>query len=280
MLLYHYCRYNTFESILNSKSLWLTQIVKSNDAEEVLRTFDIIWPKIRVELVDKLVDKLKAEEILSILDNQFRLEGLISKNGDETPYGVCLSKNRDLSQNWNEYGAYGEGICLGFSTELFNGIERQFPHPNARFHPAIGWEQVIYDREKLTDEFISLFAEILNNDSTAMGWLTVRTTLKHYSAFIKNPTFVDEREVRIIYYPNESHAFDKKTELKLCVDADFPHCSLPWIKSNGECALKEVIVGNNCKYDCNDIQRLLLANGIKNVVVTKSEYPYRVSENR
>lgn len=280
MLLYHYCRYDKFASILNSKSLWLTQIVKSNDEEEVVRTFNIIWPKIRRGLIDKLDDKTKAKEIFSILDNQFRLEGLLSKNGDEIPYGVCLSLNRDLSQNWNEYGANGEGICLGFSSELFNGIERQFPHPNAFFHPAIGWGQVIYDREKLADKFTSLFAEILNNDSTAMGWLNVRTTLKHYSAFIKNPTFVDEREVRIIYYPDKSHVFDSVTELKSCVDEDYPHCSLPWIKSNGECALKEIIVGNNCKHNCEDIQRLLFEKGIKDVKITKSEYPYRVSENR
>ena len=280
MLLYHYCSYDKFESILNSKTLWLTQIVNSNDAEEVFRTFNIIWPKIKKRLVDKLVHRSRAQEILNILDRQFELERLVSTIGDETPYGVCLSVNRDLSQNWNEYGAYGKGICLGFSTELFNGIERQFPHPNACFHPAIGWEQVIYDREKLADEFSSLFAEILDNDSTPMGWLNVRTTLKHYSAFIKNPTFVDEREVRIIYYPDKSHVFDSVTELKSCVDEDYPHCSLPWIKSNGECALKEIIVGNNCKHNCEDIQRLLFEKGIKDVKITKSEYPYRVSENR
>ena len=44
-MLYHYCAYSKFESILQSKTLWLTQIVKSNDTEEVVRTFDIIWNK-------------------------------------------------------------------------------------------------------------------------------------------------------------------------------------------------------------------------------------------
>ena len=280
MLFYHYCSFDNFKSILNSKSLWLTQIVKSNDKEEVIRTFDIIWPKIKNGLANRIVDSSKTQDVLNILDNQFRLESYVSLNGDETPYGICLSLNRDLSQNWNEYGAYGKGICLGFSLELFNGIERQIPHPNAFFKPSIGWEQVIYDRDNLADKFVPLFAEILNNDSTAMGWLTIRTTLKHYSAFIKNPTYVDEREVRIIYYPSKSHDFDSSTELESCVDADIPHCSLPWIKSNRECALKEIIVGNNCKYDCDNIRCLLLEKGIKDVKITKSEYSYRASQNR
>ena len=46
--LYHNCI--TFKSVLQSKTLWLTQIVKSNDTEEVVRTFDIIWNKIKEEV--------------------------------------------------------------------------------------------------------------------------------------------------------------------------------------------------------------------------------------
>lgn len=280
MLFYHYCSYDKFESILNSKSLWLTQIIKSNDIEEVFRTFDIIWPRISEKLADEIVDRSKARELLNILDNQLRLESSVIRNGDEIPYGVCLSINRDLSQNWNEYGERGEGICLGFSEKLFAGIEKKMPHPNKEFQSSIGWEQIIYDRDNIADEFVPVFAEILNNASNAMGWLTVRTTLKHYSAFIKNPTFKDEREVRIIYYPNESHTFDSITGLKSYVDADLPHCSLPWIKSNGECSLKEVIVGSNCIHNCEDIKSLLLKKGIKDVNVTKSKYSYRASKNR
>ena len=34
MKLYHYCSYEKFKSILQSKTLWLTQIVKSNDTRK------------------------------------------------------------------------------------------------------------------------------------------------------------------------------------------------------------------------------------------------------
>ena len=280
MSFYHYCSFDKFESILKTKSLWLTQIVKSNDKEEVLNTFKVVWPKIRKKLVCEIGSCSKSQEVLSILDNQFKLEELLLEDNSETPYGVCLSKNRDLSQNWNEYGDYGCGVCLNFSKELFIGIEKKIPFPNSSFDDSIGWKEVMYSRNNLVKEFTILFTDELKNDLSVTGWLTVKNTLKLYSAFIKNPTFIDEREVRIVYYPNKMHTNGGKTELEKCIDSDFSHCSLPWLKLDGRCALKEVIVGNNCKYDCNDIQCLLSQEGIKNVLVTESDYPYRISDNR
>ena len=111
--------------------------------------------------------------------------------------------NKDLAQNWNEYGDMSRGVAIGFSEELLSGIQHDMPHPSADFNNSIGWNQVYYDSEELSRQFIPLFVDVLRN--SPLGWLTVRTTLKHYSAFIKNPTFKDEREVRIVYYPSKDH---------------------------------------------------------------------------
>lgn len=281
MKLYHYCSYEKFKSILQSKTLWLTQIVKSNDTEEVIRTFDIIWNKIKQDISNGIVDETKANQIMNILEKQMETEIWASTDGYEVPYGVCLSVNRDLAQNWNEYGDMSKGIALGFSQDLMLGIQNYMPHPNRRFEYAIGWDKVIYDREFLSREFLNLFIDIINKSNTCMGWLNIRTTMKHYSAFIKNPCFQDEREIRIIYYPDEQHEPDALVEMSNIVDTPIKHCAIPWIKANGLCALKEIIVGTNCEKSIDEIRSLLYKNNIYNdISIVKSEYPYKISSNR
>jgi len=281
VLLYHYCSFEKFESIIESKTLWLTQIVKSNDKEEVSRTFKIIWDSIQKDLEKGLVDMQNSADIIKILSSQMEVELHSSLKGDETPYGVCLSINGDLAQNWNEYGDMSRGIAIGFSSELFTGIAHSMPHPSVNLEHSIGWNQVYYDRDDLTQKFISIFIDTLRSDTTALGWLTVRTTLKHYSAFIKNPTFKDEREVRVIYYPCKEHSQNSISEVSNIIEEPLLHCTLPWLKSDGMCALKEIIIGTNCEYTSEDISNLLHKNGVhSDISIVKSQYPYRISKNR
>lgn len=281
MFLYHYCSFEKFVSIIKSKTLWLTQIVKSNDSEEVVRTFDIIWNQIKEEIRNGISNLPESSSTMKLLDNQIELERQIATGGRDIPYGVCLSMNRDLSQNWNEYGDASRGIALGFSDELLIGIANTMPHPNTNLDQAIGWNQVYYDRNNLAKQFIPLFINILQKDQTALGWLTVRTTLKHYSAFIKNPCFQDEREVRVVYYPLEKQDIHSISEVTNLITSPFPHCALPWLKSGGNCALKEIIIGTNCESTSEQITQLLHENDINaNISITKSEYPYKISDNR
>lgn len=129
--------------------------------------------------------------------------------------------------------------------------------------------------------FTSLIINTINRSQNPIGWINVRTTLKHYSAFIKNPCFQDERETRIIYYPNEQHKLDGIVEMSNIVSTPNKHYELPWIKSNGLCALKEIIIGTNCMKTEADIQDLLHENNIYNdISIVKSEYPYKISHNR
>ena len=280
MLMYHYCAFNKFESILTSKTLWLTQFVNSNDAEEINRTLKIIWDKIKNDVEKGIKDLPNHKAIMDSLNKQIETDLIMSIEGDETPYGVCLSQNRDLAQNWNEYGDMSRGVALGFSEELLAGISYELPHPNADINRALGWNPVYYDENGLSNEFTKIFIKEIHSNPV-LGWLNVRKTLKCYSAFIKNPTFKDEKEVRIVFYPNDIVQGKSDSEISGLDKNKIPHCSLPWLKSSGACALKEIIIGTNCEYTKEDIIKMLAKNGIKSEInIVKSEYPYRISKNR
>ena len=47
---YYYCKLSTFKSMLHSKTLWLTDLTKSNDAEEVFRAYCNLWNRVKLLL--------------------------------------------------------------------------------------------------------------------------------------------------------------------------------------------------------------------------------------
>lgn len=103
-LLYHYCTETTFKSIIDSKTLWLTKIIKSNDMQEVTRTYDIIWPKVYSELLKKYAEDDTKISTLEQINRQIQIDKQDSQDEQMNPFGICFSVNRDLAQNWNEYG--------------------------------------------------------------------------------------------------------------------------------------------------------------------------------
>lgn len=277
-LLYHYCTEETFKSIIKSKNLWLTKIIKTNDAEEVARTYDIIWPQIYDELSKRFYGDANKLDVLDRINKQVQIDKEDSPDEQMNPFGICFSINRDLAQNWNEYGDKSRGLAIGFSEDIMYGIKHDMPHPNAIVDNSIGWNQVYYDRDDLMPQFVELFAKMLAHDS--MAFLTIPNTLRHYRSFIKNPTFQDEREVRIIYYPSGGKNNSSKCGISEVKDNVVIHCELPWLKNN-ICPIKEIIIGTNCSLSLEDVNRLLKKNGIEaDISIVRSEYPYRISENR
>jgi len=61
----------------------------------------------------------------------------------------------------------------------------------------------------------------LKEQGTSAWIMCIRPTFKHYSGFVKNPTFEPEAEIRIVYYPIEGVEFTQKdvsvSELKTSV---------------------------------------------------------------
>lgn len=280
-LLYHYTSYKKLKAIVESKTLWLTDIINSNDAEEVLHTFDNLWKSIKPSLLSYFAGNDYALKMIEMADSQMETEiqSVTSSLFDMKPFGVCFSINRDLAQNWNEYGDHTRGVALGFNRNVLKGIQREIPHPNAVFDRAIGWYPVYYNNKALESGFIQLFEEMIPRAGN-LAWMQIRTTLKHYSAFIKNPSYRDEREVRIIYYPDEQHDLSYTScKLEAFKEEPIPHSALPWANKN---CLKEIMIGTNCPNDEEDIIKMLNDNEIctDGITISHSKYPYKLSHNK
>lgn len=272
-IVYHYCTVETFKNILKSKVLWLSDLTDSNDDQEMIRTFVNLWEgvKQRLLLTDLPTNLLK--QVIEIIDKQYKTELMVTP-----PYGICFCKREDLLSQWKEYGGNTRGVSIGFDLNWFikNGIKQQMPHPSSVQSNSIGCEGVIYHSDEFEQEMAELCYEIIKKHGIT-SWIThIRPTFKHYSGFVKNPTFESEEEIRIVYYPIESIDFSVKdidvSELKTNVKK---HYEIPWIKQSSQ-ALKSICIGHCCELTEEDIMRLLAENGIdNNVEITESRCSYR-----
>ena len=102
--LYHYCSLNTFINILRSKSVWLSDISKSNDKQE------LVWLKNRFEMflyrqwVDFAKLKEKAGNLQSVdfsaFDKTHLFSNYLMKSNLTTSFVFCLSECRDDLGQW------------------------------------------------------------------------------------------------------------------------------------------------------------------------------------
>lgn len=270
MIAYYYCSIKTFCSMLESKSLWLTDLTKSNDSQEVTRLYNNIWDSIKPRLLASDLDR----ETVEFTIQQFECARLPQVYSD-IPYGCCLSNMNDLVQQWNEYGDNGKGVSVGFDLDWFN-IKKQYPITSCRIQHSIGYEFVSYDSASLRDNFYEIFYQAIKTEGRQAWIMAILPTFKHYAGFIKNPSFQDEKEIRILFYPSDRFE-DSLGGLSTIQNNIRPHYCLHWANDTSN-AMRSVTVGYNCEHTAEEIVELIKKANLSftnQVRVYKSDCSYR-----
>lgn len=73
-LVYHYCSVETFKNILQSKVLWLCDLTDSNDEQEVIRTFVVLWKRVKKRLEQTDIPNAVLNNAFQLIDQQFKTE--------------------------------------------------------------------------------------------------------------------------------------------------------------------------------------------------------------
>jgi hypothetical protein len=272
-MFFHYCDVQTFIEIMKSKVLWLSNLTESNDTEEVNRSFISLWNIVKKRLLDSDLDKYVVEEEIEILDQQYQIEVQLYK-----PFGICFCNDCDVLLQWLEYGDKTRGVVLGFDLSWFTELKQQMPHPSSNFLQSIGYHKVLYHDQLLEDGFYNICYDAIKEYGLNAWIMAIRGTFKHYSAFIKNPTFRGEYETRIVYYPYEDkNTVDNELRVSALVKKPFSHYLLPWTDENEGAALKAIGLGCNCELTQNDVHSILTSSGLNNsFTLFKSECSYRI----
>jgi Protein of unknown function (DUF2971) len=283
--IYHYTNSSGLMGILNSKSLWATDVWYMNDTGEATYA---------IETITRFIESCtpESEEMRSLC---FYVKKILNNEGwsEASPrhYISCLSENGDQLSQWRSYG-YGRGYSIGFDLQallqLFSGRDA-----------AGSLGKVIYDQsfqETLISDLYQEAERVLHGllgDSDAQanlsphGLTQLTTAVSGFLAsssivsdFFKHPAFSEEAEARI-------HASRAFTDGKPTGDVKFRDSTLG-ITSYVEIPLcppgvdhisviREIIIGPQPHQ--HEVQRavgqLFAANGLPDVEIRLSQVPLR-----
>ena len=212
---FHYCSIDTFIEIIKNRTLRLSDLNKTNDYMEKKWTAELLKKK---ESQDLLQEELKKFNInMNLTENSYynEVEKILYSN---RPVLIsCFSKKKDLLSQWRAYGKDGEGISIGFNykelKKLNEDKERKI---------SIQIRDVVYKESKqkeilarLMDECILYMKNMFKKDVSQSEEYFSRYFISNVSVFydlfinylgevscmLKNPSFSEEKEIRLIYDP-------------------------------------------------------------------------------
>lgn len=211
-LLYHYTTADGFIGILNTASIWLTNLQYMNDLSELQYATDLI-----TEALDSKSKEHKSNEVLKEFFQRTRNTFSPFEGGTEA-FAICVCENGNLLSQWRAYGGRGGGYAIGL--DFFHLV---------RFLPIRCFlRKVIYCREEqvqiingVIDEICTLIGEMTkgqtaqqaDSDNTLPQFcLFLNRILREYIFCFKHPEFTQEQEWRLVHVRSCNPVLDREAD--------------------------------------------------------------------
>lgn len=209
-MLYHYCSLNTFYSIMQNRSIWLSDVSKSNDSKE------LVWAtrQCKYFVLNKFleyVERMKAND--RFIDTKFMefsktfdlLESIDTGNSLKA-WAFCLSEKGDNLGQWRGYADDGRGISIGFNKEYFI-IQNQ----SLGFSPdkvCYIFDQIEYGdfdiSNLLRPEDVSILSSSCDYDEIEKCFKRLMAYSIMLAPMYKNEAFKEEKEWRMVLLAHTS----------------------------------------------------------------------------
>lgn len=301
--LYHYCSVPTFYNIIKNKSIWLSDISKSNDSLE-LRW---IKGKCQYYMLKAWTDYVKATfdigesgkvDFAAFESLQKQVENLFSVETEKC-WAFCLSEKADDLGQWRGYADDGCGISIGFKSSFFRTIEAEgksvYKSPSSVTFDSVSYkdkevEKLFYDTCGLSQ----ITPHMGSNEVLRELHAAILATLL-LAPFYKSRKFAEEKEWRLVFSTETKELIAGKTpqsEFKKM----FPSTEIQydfivrnnWLVSHISFGaedlakhISEIWIGPKCKLSSIDLRLFLISFGFlkdiddKSIAIHKSQASYR-----
>jgi hypothetical protein len=283
-ILYHYTSLNGFLSIIETQSLFFSNVNFLNDSKEIKHGVDIV---------------LKAIEEIADSDILYKMKDNINLLHKSEKYVTCFSKEGDLLSQWRAYGNNGKGISIGFQFyDLTNSFDKFLTGTHIEYNEKIQIETI--------KEYINLMIKFYISIEDNYDWngqdfnnVVAKQIITFFNDVIygfKHPSFIDEREYRLqLEIDNNIY---KKGDIKLKFRAT-ENLIIPYtvIKNNyisyletkvpdepepifsiKKLPISKIIIGPSLDYETvkSGIKKFLFEKGYEKIDIEKSNVPYRI----
>ena len=193
-IVYHYATLESFLSIVESQSLYFTNLYYLNDRKEYKYGVEIISDTLKHQAHNET-----SESILKILNN---VEKNLESNTNSSRYVACFSKNGDLLSQWRAYSNQGKGISIGFKRDYLEYFDGAFLNcMNIEYREKF--------QKKIINEIIKIIIAYFENIKTAIDWegynyeflvsKSIISFIEDFTSSFKDSSFDEEKEFRLEY---------------------------------------------------------------------------------
>ena len=242
MIVYHYCSLESLNSILNHRSLRLTNILKSNDSMEIswiCRYYDGEFENAYKNASDLLKEKISLERFKGYM-RLFTDEFFNENNADFRYYVTCFSYQDDLLSQWRGYADDGRGAAIGFDLDVLKQIVQVSPEKSQS--SVVSLHKISYSESEQKEtvhqivcELVSEIEKMLQEEKELSGNFENKTKeyemelldkimnsfkktflkLFQVSVYMKNPFFREESEIRLCEFSSKQLLMGREVELSL-----------------------------------------------------------------
>ena len=309
-IVYHYCSIETFMSIINYKTIRMSDCSKTNDYMEtkwiasLIQTvlLDIIMSN--KDFCNKYqISELKKQIILDAVNTT--IENIFYKNSRMMyTFIACFSENGDLLSQWRGYANDGKGVAIGFDKKILQSFD------TGGYNYA--FKKVIYDEEEQREYIynnvsylIEGYSKVEEDEEKKEKYfrkflMDIRlriAMLRNESPIFKNIAFEEEKEWRLILNNHVSNynytiggideefldevdyanGFKRKPlQFRAVADNLVAYIDMNFEKIK-ETFIKQICLGPKCKINEMDMRIFLEKYGYSesNIEIIKSKATYR-----
>jgi hypothetical protein len=268
--IYHYTSTAAFKSIVESRSMWLTDYAFVNDARELRHG---------LEVTQRYIAKLLAEKPGEMF------EGLLSEWAQKLEPGqirvhlACFSQEPDSLSQWRAYGSVALGLAA--FPDPFGYVRGETLIDRVLYEPA---HQEMVVRVYCRHALASLELDLARHGDKVHRYYTTVVPLYRLLALFKDRSFADEREARYVHIEDPTctvKGFQKNAPTHFRVSGNL---LIPYIDSSDlvkeqpdKLRIREVVIGPQANADllAAALRQFLLSQGYDKVTLRRSSVPYR-----
>ncbi len=288
-IVYHYCSMETFQKIIENRTLRFSDITKSNDSQEIIWIVNFIVSALTKEY-EKQSEEFKGKcPLEKVIKRQTTL--FVNRYwGEYSPYTYfvsCFSDEKNSLNMWERYADNGKGVAIGFNDlylENLVGTSDCFQYGTVDYVDISNTSILSKETAQLFEKLNEVVnkGENINYNNPIYDKYVKNIFLK--AVFCKHPCFEDEKEKRACVHWNLNFSNPtsltykglkiaeaelgkdlKNGKIKLYIDMHF-------YPEKFSKALSTIIIGPKCEWNIKDVRTFLHLSGLNKTPFYNIDY--------